>query len=128
MIIDSSALVAVVFKEPDWQHIFEKMHTARSLGIGAPTLVEAGIVITARKGPTGKSAISRLIQEFGIILVPFGAAHWQVAVDAYQRFGKGRHRASLNFGDCLSYATAWLARQPLLCKGGDFPQTDLVIA
>jgi ribonuclease VapC len=61
-------------------------------------------------------------------IIPFGEAHWRSAVDAYLRYGKGRHRAALNFGDCMAYAVAKLAQQPLLCAGADFAKTDLPLA
>ena len=69
-----------------------------------------------------------MVHEGGIQVAPFGEAHSRQAVEAWLRFGKGRHAASLNFGDCLSYAVARLARRPLLCVGEDFPKTDLEIA
>ena len=128
MILDSSVIVSIFFKEPGWADVFEKIMAAKGAGIGTPTLVESGIVITARQGHDGKRLLSRFIQEFGVAVVPFGETHWQVAIDAYRRFGKGRHPASLNFGDCMSYATAHRSQQPLLCVGDDFPRTDLEMA
>jgi ribonuclease VapC len=68
------------------------------------------------------------LQEFGVATIAFGDVHWREALEAYRRFGKGRHRAALNFGDCLSYAVAKVARQPLLCVGSDFRYTDIEIA
>src|SRR2546422_564477 len=72
--------------------------------------------------------LRRFLQESGLVPIPFGEAHWREAVEAYARFGRGRHRAGLNFGDCLSYATARLAGRPLLCVGDDFKKTDLALA
>jgi len=125
MIVDTSALIAILFKEPGYEEIMEKLASADFLGIGTPTLAETGIVLTARLGVGSKSILARLLQELGITEVPFGEAHWREAVDAYERFGRGRHPARLNFGDCLSYATAKLAAQPLLFIGDDFIQTDI---
>ncbi len=128
MIIDTSAILAILLKEPDYAQLVAKLAQARVVGVGAPTMVEAGIVLTARLGPTGMGMLARLMQEGGVSIVPFGAAHWTAAVDAFDRYGKGRHPAALNFGDCLSYATASLARKPLLAIGQDFAQTDLELA
>jgi ribonuclease VapC len=68
------------------------------------------------------------LHEWAVSVVPFGDDHWKQAADAYTRFGRGRHKAALNFGDCLAYAVAKIADQPLLCVGGDFSKTDLVLA
>ena len=75
-----------------------------------------------------RDLIVRLLDEFGIEEVPFGDRHWKEAVDAYLRFGKGRHQAQLNFGDCLTYSVARLAGEPLLSTGNDFAETDLSLA
>lgn len=128
MIIDSSALIAIVFKEPGYDELIHKISEAEYLGIGTPTLAETGIVLSARLQGGGRTILARLCQELGLIQIPSGDAHWREAVDAYERFGRGRHSAGLNFGDCLSYATAKLAGQPLLYVGGDFNKTDLHIA
>src|ERR1700728_8369 len=95
--------------------------------IGAPTRLETGIVLTARFGPRGKTALARFLQENSIETVAFREEHASVALDAYSRFGKGRHPAALNFGDCCTYAVASVADEPLLCRGNDFGQTDLAL-
>ncbi|MGC8509811.1 MAG: type II toxin-antitoxin system VapC family toxin [Acidimicrobiales bacterium] len=128
MIVDSSALVAVVFQEPDYETIIDKLVESHSTGIGTPTLVETGIVLDARLRKESQSLLTRMLDEFNIIEVPFGEPHWREALVAYRRFGRGRHRANLNFGDCLSYAVARLAHEPLLFIGGDFAATDLSFA
>jgi ribonuclease VapC len=128
MIIDSSAVVAIVLQEPQYEPLVDKLVGSSSVGIGAPTLVETAIVLSARLGTDARGLLARLLAEAGISVVPFGEAHYATAVDAWLRFGKGRHRASLNFGDCLSYATARLAGLPLLCVGEDFAQTDIELA
>jgi len=84
-------------------------------------------VLASRLGIAGKTLLARFCQEAGLTVVPFGEEHWPVAVDAYIRYGKGRHPAALNFGDCLTYAVCRLADQPLLCTGNDFPRTDLAL-
>jgi ribonuclease VapC len=90
--------------------------------------VETGIVLAARLGRDPLPLLMRFLQEFDITPVPFGPDHWRESVEAYLRYGKGRHPAGLNLGDCCSYAVARLADQPLLCAGDDFPQTDLALA
>ena len=90
-----------------------------------PTLLEAGVVLTARIGLPAKGLLKAFLQEHGVSIVPFGESHWQEALEAYRKFGKGRHPAGLNLGDCMSYATARLAGQPLLFVGEDFPRTDV---
>lgn len=93
--------------------------------MGAPTLVETGMVLVSRAGLVGKTLLARLVDEAEAEIIPLTGQHWTVAVDAYTRYGKGRHPAALNFGDCLTYAAARLSGEPLLCIGQDFPQTDL---
>jgi ribonuclease VapC len=125
VIVDSSALVAIVLAEPGHEVLVQHLARAPAVGVGAPTLAETGIVLTNRLGIAGKSLLARLLQEATAETIPWSAAHWPVAVAAFTRFGKGRHPAALNLGDCLTYATCRLAGRPLLCTGSDFPQTDL---
>jgi ribonuclease VapC len=127
VILDSSAVVAIVLKEPDYPDLLRKIDAASTIGMGTPTLVETGIVLAARLGPDGRSLLAQVVQDFQIVPVPFGEAHWREAVSAYERFGRGRHPAALNFGDCMSYSTARLADLPLLFTGNDFAQTDVRI-
>ena len=128
MIVDSSALIAIVLVEPGYQALVDHLATAPAIGVGALTLAETGIVLTARLGVAGRSLLARLLQEVGVETIPCTAAHWPIAVDAFTRYGKSRHPAALNFGDCLTYATCRLAARPVLCVGNDFPQTDLDVA
>jgi ribonuclease VapC len=128
VIVDSSAIVAIVQREPGWEALLTKLLAAPVRAVGAPTLAETGLVLVARLGPRARPALLRLLQEADLAVVPFGEEHWRVAVEAYASFGKGRHAAGLNFGDCLAYATARLAGQPLLATGADFPRTDLSLA
>jgi ribonuclease VapC len=95
---------------------------------GTPTLAETGIVLQARLGNSAAGMLERMLDELGIQEVPFGEAHWREAVDAFRRFGKGRHAAGLNFGDCMTYAVARLAGEPLIHAGEDFRQTDITLA
>jgi len=128
VILDSSAVIAIVLREVGWEGLVDKLASEPTCAIGAPTLVETGLVLTAKIGPRAHVTLSRFLQEAGVTIIPFADDHWRVAVDAYVRFGKGRHPAGLNFGDCLTYAVARLADRPLLFVGTDFRKTDLIPA
>ena len=128
MILDSSAVVAIMLREPSCDDLLSRMATAKRIAIGAATLLEAGIVLSARLEQDARGRLARLLQESGIVILPVTDAHFGVAMDAWLRFGKGRHPAALNFGDCLAYATATVSGEPLLCVGDDFPRTDCVLA
>ena len=128
MIVDTSAIVAIALQEPGVEELLAKLAKAQNTGVGVPTLVETAIVLSARLRQDARGILSRFLMEGSIATVPFGDAHLAAAVDAWLRYGKGRHMASLNFGDCLSYATAVLAGEPLLCVGNDFVHTDLSLA
>lgn len=128
MIVDTSALVAIVFKEPGHEALLTTLASTSGVGIGAPTLAELGVVLAARLGIDPHSIIVRLLDELDISEVPFGAEHWREALLAFVRYGRGRHPARLNFGDCLTYAVARLADEPLLYVGDDFARTDLEAA
>lgn len=125
MIVDTSALVAIVVQEPSSDQLIGKLATSPRAGIGTPTLAELGLVLTARLMTDPQYLIRRLLDELTIVEIPFGPDHWREAVDAFQRFGPGRHQARLNFGDCLTYAVARLAQEPLLYVGDNFAATDL---
>lgn len=128
MILDSSALIALVFREPEAEQILDSLAEAEVAAIGAPTLAETGIVLGAKIGEASRAILSRLLEDLDLVVLPFTAAHGREAREAFLRFGRGRHPAGLNFGDCLTYATAKLAGQPLLFVGNDFSQTDLTSA
>jgi ribonuclease VapC len=125
MIVDASAILAVIFREPGYDALLVKLQSAEAVAVGAPTLAEAGIVLHARLGNASRGLIERILDELSIQEIPFGEVHWREAVDAFRRFGKGRHPAGLNFGDCLTYAAAKLSGEPLLFIGEDFARTDL---
>ena len=124
MIADSSALLAVLFKEESGEKILDCIIKSETISIGAPTLVESGIVFTSRTG-LSESILADFTTSAGISIIPFSDEHWREAVFAYEKFGKGRHLACLNFGDCLSYALARVFGQPLLRTGHDFERTDI---
>ncbi len=128
MIFDASALVAIALDEPEREILVAKINAADSVAVGAPTLVEAGIVLSARTGQDASAVLAELLATADAVIVEFGQRQWREAVSAWGRFGKGRHPAGLNFGDCLSYATALVAGEPLLAKGADFTQTDIPLA
>ena len=128
MIVDTSALVAILFREPGYEDLIDVLREKGPSGIAAPTLVEAGIVASARLKEDASPLLLALMTELDIAVVPFGEDHARTAVAAWLRFGKGRHTAALNFGDCISYAVSKLAKMPLLCVGADFKHTDLDLA
>lgn len=128
MIVDASAIVAILLEEPGHEVLLSKLAAAESVAVGAPTLAETAIVLLAKIGPQGRRALAAFLSESEITVVDFSDAHWRAAADAYSRFGKGRHRAALNFGNCLTYAVAKLSSQPLLATGNDFAKTDLILA
>jgi ribonuclease VapC len=108
--------------------LFKTLARASAVSIGAPTLLEASMVLDGRLAGTEQASaqgLMLLVATLEIDVVPFRGDHWPVAWSAFLRFGKGRHPARLNFGDCMTYATARLAGEPLLCVGDDFAQTDL---
>ncbi len=128
MILDTSVVVAIALREPGYEDLVARLRSAETIGIGAPTLTEAGMVLSARLGVEPQALLDRFLRDFGVVPVVFGELHWREALEAFRRFGKGRHPAALNFGDCLSYAAARLADHPLLFVGNDFSQTDIEAA
>jgi ribonuclease VapC len=101
------------------------MNAADRLAMGTPTLVEATVVLVRRFGPPGRKSLHKFLEEREVVSVPFERRHWRAAQEAFVRFGKSRHPAALNLGDCMSYATAAVAGEPLLFTGDDFAKTDI---
>jgi ribonuclease VapC len=128
VILDSSAVVAVIREESDEARLLEAIEKADGLGIGTPTLTETSIVLVRRMGIVGRLALGRFLERNRIVSIPFEERHWNVAAQAFICYGKGRHPAALNYGDCMTYATTYLADRPLLFTGNDFAKTDLVPA
>lgn len=128
MIVDTSAIIAIFLQESGYETLQNKLNETEEIGIGAPTLVECGIVLSARLGKDARGMLARFLEEANIITIPFTDTHFGIAVGSWQKYGKGQHPAALNFGDCLSYAVAKSANMPLLYKGNDFSQTDLILA
>jgi ribonuclease VapC len=125
MVLDSSALVSVVLAEPVHRAVLSKMFAAPVLLVGAPTLAETALVLSVRLDRDARPLLNEILREMDVEVVAFDRTHYDVAVDAFRRYGKGRHRAGLNFGDCLTYAVARVAGLSLLYTGNDFSQTDL---
>jgi ribonuclease VapC len=128
MTLDSSALVAILFAEPGYLDLVDRILESDHVRVGAPTLAEASLVFTGRRGARSAASVEGLIRELGVTIVPFGEAEWRAAVDAFRRFGRGRHAAALNYGDCLAYATAQTGRDALLFVGEEFSKTDITPA
>lgn len=128
MTVDTSALVALLFSEPDYLSLVDCILAADRVRIGAPTLVETGMVFAGRRRKAGAREVDELVRELDMTVVPFGESEWRRAVEAFSRYGRGRHKASLNFGDCLAYATAAAANDTLLFVGNDFRHTDIKAA
>jgi ribonuclease VapC len=127
VIVDSSALIAILLKEPGYERLRDRLTASEQVSVGAPTVVESSLVLCSRLGHAGKTLLARFLQEAEVDVVEFTAEHWTVAADAFIAYGKGRHRVGLNLGDCMTYAVARLAAEPLLCLGDDFPATDLEV-
>ena len=127
MVIDTSAVLAILQREPERRTYLEAIEAADTLRMSVASYVEGSIVIESRYGPEGLRDFDRLISRAGIELVPVDEEQGQLARSAFSRFGKGRHRAGLNYGDCFSYAAAISLGEPLLCKGDDFIHTDVPI-
>jgi ribonuclease VapC len=126
MVLDSSAIVAIEAKESGYQGLIEKIDmAANAVLIGAPTVLETIMVLTARRRQDASKWVTGFLRSVDADVVPFSAEHLEAAVKAFLRFGKGRHPAALNFGDCMAYATASVAGEPLLYVGNDFAKTDI---
>jgi len=125
MTLDSSALISILVSEAGASDLVEQILEAEVVRVSTPTLVETTIVLSSRRGKPSHQEVQRLIDELGVSVIPFGAAEWQAAAVAYDRFGRGRHPAGLNFGDCLAYAAAATASDSLLFVGNDFTKTDI---
>ncbi len=129
IVIDTSALIAIFEEEPEAERYLEAISLAETPVISAATLVEANIVMLRRHGLKGGRRLAAFIREAGIQVESVDATQAQVAIDAFETYGKGMgHKAGLNFGDCFSYALAKETGLPLLYKGKDFSLTDLASA
>jgi len=128
MVIDTSALVAILLGEPEAEAFAVAVAGDSKRLISSFTALETGIVIEAKRGEAGGRELDLLLHYARIAIVPMTAEHYEIARFAWRRYGKGRHPAGLNIGDCCSYALAKSTGEALLFKGGDFNQTDIQAA
>ncbi len=127
MVIDSSALIAILRREPEAEAFRLAILGAPVRLMSAMTKLEASMVAMGRRGVGAVAALDALLAEFSIVVVPFDDHHTAIARDAFGRYGKGRYPAALNFGDCAAYALAIAEAEPLLFKGTDFGATDVEV-
>jgi ribonuclease VapC len=125
MVIDTSALLAALQDEPERRRFNESIEAADSRVMSVASFVEVSILLESRFGAEGLRDLDQFIERAGIELAPVDLEQARVARGAFSRFGKGRHPAALNYGDCFSYALARVLGEPLLFKGDDFSQTDI---
>ena len=125
MVIDTSAVLAILSDEPERRAFNEAIEAADSRSLSVASFVEVSIVIEARFGAEGVRHRDRLLERADVTVVPVDLEQGRLARQAWSRFGKGRHEAGLNFGDCFSYALAQFLGEPLLFKGEDFSRTDV---
>jgi len=125
MIIDSSAILAIAFQEPEARRFASAIVQASARHISSVNWLETMMVIESRAGAVAADEALLILSQLAIETLPFDAAQMQEAHEAWRRFGKGRHPAALNLGDCCAYAASKIERRPLLFKGNDFAKTDV---
>jgi ribonuclease VapC len=125
MIVDASALVAILYREPEAQAFVERIHDADACRISVATTVELSMVVESQLGPDGMRQAEAFLRRAGVVVEPVPLEQGELARQAFLDFGKGRHKAGLNVGDCFSYALAKATGETLLYKGGDFALTDI---
>jgi ribonuclease VapC len=128
MVVDTSAVMAILKQEPDARSYAEVIETAKVRLISAVSVLKAGILATGRKGDEGARELDAFLRAAELEVVSFDGEQAAIARDAFRRFGKGRYPANLNFGDCAAYALAATRAEPLLFKGSDFSATDLRVS
>jgi ribonuclease VapC len=128
MVIDTSAIVAILFDEPEREEFNHKIAAATHRLLSAPTLVECSLILESRKQALGRAELELFVYTAELSIVPFDQTQAELAVMAWRTYGKGRHPASLNLGDCFAYALAKARFLPLLFKGNDFLRTDISVA
>lgn len=127
MVIDTSAMMAILTREPAADRLVQAVEADRTRLVSAATVVEASLVLLGRYGEVGDPQLDRLLRAIGAEVVPVGEEQVTLARDAALRFGRGRHPAALNFGDCFSYALSVARSEPLLFVGDDFSKTDVEV-
>ncbi len=128
MIVDSSALLAILNREPDATEYEEAILTAATCSMSAANVLEASVVVESRGGARAGHELSAFLEVAEIRTAPVTTEHLEAALQAWRRFGKGRHPAAMNFGDCFAYALARVTAEPLLFKGNDYAHTDILAA
>ena len=128
MVIDTSAVIGVLIGDPDAPRVERAIESDPVRLISAASVLDASIVVEARYGAPGGRELDLLLHAASLEVVPFNAEQAELARGAWREFGKGRHAAALNFGDCFSYALAKLSGEPLLFIGADFARTDVLVA
>jgi ribonuclease VapC len=129
MIVDASAVIAILRNEADAPVMAQAIESAAVRRISAVNFVEAAVVIDASRNPIASRRFDDFVSEAGLVIEPVTDVQARIARDAYRDFGKGsKHRAQLNFGDCFAYALARATGEPLLFKGNDFGRTDIAVA
>ncbi len=127
MVIDSSAVIAIMRHEPEREAFMRAIYQAEMRLMSAVTKLESSMVAAGTRGAAGLADVDGVLAELRVVIVPFTDHHASIARDAFIRYGKGRHPAGLNFGDCASYALAIAEAEPLLFKGTDFGATDVEV-
>jgi ribonuclease VapC len=127
VVIDTSALVAIFLSEPERQRFLDDIIAAETRLVSAATVLEAGIVLEARRGESAGREFDLFVVRANLQIIPVDAEQADLARSAWRKYGKGRHPAALNFGDCFSYALAKATGEALLAKGTDFGLTDIAV-
>lgn len=127
MVVDTSAIMAVLQLEPEADGFAHAIESDPVCLVSSVSVLEAGILAESRKGADGSRELDAFLRDADFEIVPFDAAQVEIARAAYARFGKGRHPAALNLGDCAAYALSRSSGEPLLFKGEDFPKTDVAL-
>jgi ribonuclease VapC len=127
LVVDTSAVVALLTSEPGADELVDALDAADRRVMSAATLVEVGIVVEARFGPAGRGLVDRFVRDAEIEVVAVDRPTADLAVDGWRRYGKGRHAAGLNFGDCFAYALATDTGSAVLCTGDDFASADVEV-
>ncbi len=128
MVVDSSVLIAILLKEPEAEYFVKQLINTNDIYISAVSIVESSMVIEYKRGEQGAKEYDELLKIIAPTIIAFDEQQAKLARIAWQEYGKGRHPAKLNFGDCCSYALTKYLNQPLLFKGDDFSKTDLPLA
>ena len=128
MILDTSALIAILYREPEAETFVQRIHEAETCRMSVATWLELAIVVERQLGPEGTRQAETFLRRAGIVIEPLTVEQGELARQGFLDFGKGRHTAGLTYGDCFAYALAKASGEPLLFKGNDFSQTDIPAA